>query len=177
MRKLTKLAVILLMVVLILPGCKFEGNEQRDSSKAAENKQLEGDYKYTTNDGITINLDQDVTEVLDSLGKPMETFEAPSCAFNGVDKTFLYGSYQIVTYPIDNEDHISTIDLLDDTVITEEGISLGSTQEEVVAAYGEDYSENNGFYTYTSDKSQLTFATEDGVVKQITYSVILGKTQ
>jgi uncharacterized protein YceK len=181
MKKLTKVTVLLMAVILLLPGCgsvvskaEKDSSKSADSSVAADIKKPEGSYKFTTNEGIPIKLDQDVTEVLDQLGKPKKTFEAQSCAFRGVDKTFLYGGYQIVTYPMDDVDHIATIDLLDKTVSTEEGIRLGSTLKEVTAAYGKDYKEENGLYTYTAGKTKLTFTMEKNVVKQITYAVILG---
>jgi uncharacterized protein YceK len=186
MKKFTKVTVLLMAVILLLPGCgtivskaekdssKSSSSKSSSSSVAADIKKPEGGYKFTTNEGITIKLDQDVKEVLDTLGKPKKTFEAQSCAFQGVDNTFLYVGYQIVTYPMDNVDHIATIDLLDKTVATEEGIRPGSTLKEVIAAYGKDYKDENGSYTYTAGKTKLTFTMEKNAVKQITYSVILG---
>ena len=54
------------------------------------------------------------------LGEPMHYFEAPSCAFEGMDKIYSYSGFEFTTYTKDNVDYIASIVFLDDTVTTRE---------------------------------------------------------
>jgi hypothetical protein len=73
--------------------------------------------------------------VIEGLGQPAGYFEAPSCAYQGIDKTYTYAAFELITYPLGGKDFIQDIYFLDGTVYTEEGIHIGSTKAEVVAAY------------------------------------------
>jgi hypothetical protein len=68
---------------------------------------------------------------------------------------------------------VSSVNLLDDTVTTKVGLYLGASLDDVFDAYGNDYTEENGFYTYTQGDSKLTFVVENDVVSAITYSAIV----
>jgi len=65
-----------------------------------------------------IEMDQDMTYVLEKLGEPLGVFEAPSCAFDGIDRIFSYPGIQIHTYPKGDDDYVHTISLRDDSVRT-----------------------------------------------------------
>ena len=43
----------------------------------------------------------------------MSYFEAPSCAFDGIDKTYTYAGFELLTYPKDDKDYVSSVVLKD----------------------------------------------------------------
>ena len=120
-------------------------------------------------DSCKLPMNQEFTQLASYLGEPETYFEAESCAFQGLDKTYNYPGFELVTYPIDGVDYISNIYFTDGTVSTAEGIQIGSTLEEMTAAYGEDYTENFGQYSYTDGDTQLSFLIEDGKVASVEY--------
>jgi len=122
---------------------------------------------------FVIKLDQDITEVLDALGEPLGYLEAPSCAFDGIDRIFSFAGVQIHTYPVEGRDLVHTISLRDDSVSTMEGIYLGESPEAVFRAYGNDYEQEFDMYTFTRGLTTLAFLIEDDMVVAITYWLII----
>ena len=121
-----------------------------------------------------IEMDQDIDYVLDNLGEPLGIFEAPSCAFEGIDRIFGYPGMQIHTYPKDDSDFVHTISLRDDSLrTTEGGIRLGSDIQAALDAYGNDYEFDTGLYRYRRGRTTLEFLTEDDIVMGITYGFII----
>ena len=126
-----------------------------------------------TADGFVIHMDMDMSLVLDALGQPLGVFEAPSCAFDGIDRIFRFPGVQIHTYPEGDLDFVHTISIRDDSVTTTEGIYLGSDFEAVIAAYGSNYEQEFGMFTFTRGETTLSFFVEDDMVVGITYGLIM----
>lgn len=188
-----KKLLYLLIVILVMTGCSKKSDlENGDIVKENDNVD-----KVNNNDGInndnpsevdkevpvfsfSINntkvlMNKDVTQFIEQLGEPLNTFDAPSCAFKGLDKFYVYNGYELSTYPLDGQDYVNTIDFIDDSVTTEEGIYIGSSLDDVIDRYGEDYDESNGVISYTSGDSILTFVISDNIVENITYSAVIEK--
>ena len=131
--------------------------------------------KYTfVYQGAKLPMNQEASALLEWLGEPESYFEAASCAFEGLDKTYTYADFELVTYPNGDQDFISDIYITAPGVTTPEGIGVGSTQAEMEAAYGTDYTENLGRYTYTDGDTQLCFFIVDGAVSYVEYIAITG---
>ncbi len=122
--------------------------------------------------GITMGMNEDVAPILSGLGNYNNYAESPSCAFKGLDKIYSYSGFDLYTYPKGSVDYVNSIYFIDDSVSTPEEIRLGSTVEEMLAAYGDDYTEEYGVYTYTKEKSTLSFIVTDGVIESIEYIAI-----
>jgi len=121
-----------------------------------------------------IEMDQNITGVLSALGEPQGIFVAPSCAFDGEDRIFQYSNIQIHTYPKGDDDYVHTISLRDDTIRTTEGrIYLGSSLQDMLDAYGDEYEYDNDMYKYTRGLTTLEFFIEDDIVIGITYGLII----
>ena len=129
-------------------------------------------FTFKIRDSI-IKMDQNMSEVKEMLGEPLKVFEEPSCAFDGIDRVFSYPGIQIHTYPKGDDDFVHTISLSDDSVKTMQGIYLGSSLNEVLDAYGNDYEMEFDVYTYTDDSTTLSFFIEDDMVMAITYKLIM----
>ena len=126
-------------------------------------------------EGVDVIVGTDMNSLVDSLnaaaGEP-QYFEAASCAGDGMSKTYTYkgGSFSISTNPSGNSDIISSIMLNDDTVSTKEGICIGSTADEVTAAYGESANATETTMTYDTGSSSIVFVLQDGKVNNIIYN-------
>jgi len=121
--------------------------------------------------GASIPMGLDMTTVLELLGEPIQTFETPSCAFDGTDVVFLFPGVQIHTIPMGDENFIHTINFRDDTVTTLEGIFIGSTLEDVLAAYSDDYTRDFDMISFTRGYTKLSFIIIDDLVASILYEL------
>ena len=125
---------------------------------------------YVFQSGSTsIAINDNMADVLSALGESQSYFEAASCAFDGLDKTYTYSGFIITTRPDGEEDFVNSILLTDDSVTTPEGAYIGSTLEEVTAAYGEAAPSESGVLTYTKGDTSLNIILQDGVVASIEY--------
>ncbi|HKL98940.1 MAG TPA: hypothetical protein VJZ06_03400 [Mobilitalea sp.] len=182
-----KLLICLLFAALLI-GCgkkqDTDANDKKNTDvKTGEDNSSEKDkvepsgYPFVYND-VTIYMNTDVAPIKEALGEPAQYFEAESCAFKGLDKTYYYSGIELTTYPKeDGSDFISSINFKDDSVSTPEGIFLGSTAQNVIDAYGEDYEGGATSYTYTLGDSQLLIILEDEEVISITYLAIVEELQ
>ena len=148
------------------------GNGTNDGAAGAGNAAAQADGFAFVSDGVVISMNQDTAEFLDKLGEPLNYAESPSCAFEGLDKIYTYDSFDLYTYPDGDHDFVNSIYFTSDKARTPLGIGLGSSVDEMEAAYGTDYEEEFEVYTYTKDKTKLAFLTTDGVIDSIEYTAI-----
>ena len=109
------------------------------------------------------------TGVLAALGEPQSYFEAESCAFEGLDKTYTYSGFVITTRPEGEKDYVNSILLTDDSVTTPEGIFIGSSGDDVIAAYGQSPAGFATLLTYTKNGTVLNFVLSEDKVISIEY--------
>ena len=134
----------------------------------------EADMVFVYN-GIGYPISSDVTPLLSLFGEEYDYIPAPSCAFVGEDKQFIYDFATIYTYPMDGVDMINEIYIYGGSYTTSRGIGLGASLEEIKAAYGEAGVEQGSSYYYAvgaaDDLSspRLTFELTNGVVSGISY--------
>ena len=152
---------MVLFCALLLCGCGSTSSENETTSQNADNANV---FSYTIN-GVEIVPGEDFAGALSELGEPVGFNEAASCYFDGMDKQYFYDGFEIKTYPVGDKDYIQDICVSVDTYSTPEGITIGSSLDEVVAAYGEDYEKTGKMYNYfvTEDKYMYFFVTNDGV--------------
>ncbi len=165
-----KRILIAIMATMMLVGCS-SSTEETESDATTSTTTEEKGYIFEYND-IEIEMNEDTSLFLEDLGEELSYFEAESCAFEGIDKTYTYAGFQLITYPTDDVDYVSSIVLKDDTVSTQEGICIGDEKASVEEAYGTDYEDDNGAYIYTKTDSKLEFIFEDSYVTAITYTAI-----
>ena len=125
-------AVIALVLVLAIALCSCgSGNNSAAPNNSGSNPK---DYVFKSG-STTISMKAEAAPLLKALGAYKTSYEAPSCAFDGMDKIYSYGAYDILTYTADGKDFISGVVLRDDTVETPEGIAIGSKLEDVMLGY------------------------------------------
>lgn len=126
--------------------------------------------------GTAFSLNADVSGLLAVLGEDYDFFEAPSCVYEGTDKSYDYAGISIYTYPVDNLDLIDEIVLLDAGYETPKGIKVGSSLEDIIAAYGNGYQDDGDIITYSLDPDpanlkspRLYFILDEGQITSISY--------
>lgn len=132
----------------------------------------EENFSFTYN-GTRITLGAEAAPIIDALGEPRSYTEEPSCAFDGMDKTYYYGSFYLSSYPLDGKDYVYSIWFADDSVATNDGIRIGTTKAQVEAICGADCFNGTNAYTQPQGNTKLTILMEDGMVSSIQYELII----
>ena len=171
-------ALIVLSLIFALASCGSGSPDNRTptapsgagSSEAGASAQAESaEYVFETG-GTVVALGDDMAQVLAALGKPLSYFEATSCAFEGLDKTYTYSGFAITTRPEGDADFVNSILLTDDSTVTPEGLYIGCSAADVMAVYGEEpQTESEWVLGYTKGGSAMNFVLEDGKVVSIEY--------
>lgn len=178
MRKSQKYLVMmgLAMAMAAVPMTSYGGFFKSAKTEAAE----ETAVKYEFKSGETvIAMGGEAEAVIKALGTPVKpVFEQDSCAYQGKDKAYVYGGFELDTHRVDGKERITSVYFLDDTVSTPEGIKIGSKKKDVTDTYGTGYDkeeEKFGTYSYTAGTAQLKIYTTGGVVDGIEYLVVSEK--
>ena len=125
-------------------------------------------YAFVYKD-VTIEMDADAAPIIEQLGEPDNYFEAPSCAFEGIDKMYTYGGLELDTYPTEDKDYISSVIFKDDTLTTVEGIGIGDSVSSLEAAYGTQWNDEDGMMVYEKDGMKLCFIVDGDSVISVEY--------
>ncbi len=151
-------------------GSNTDATKVNDDTSVVETVEPKG-YLFGYKE-MDIEVNVLASDVIDELGEPKSYFESASCAFQGLDKIYSYSGFNINTYEVDGVDHILSIDLLDDSVSTKEGIEIGSSKDKVISAYGECSNGADNSYKYIKDGMELHIIFEDDTVTAIEYLYI-----
>lgn len=154
-----------LLAGLVLAGCGASGPAPLT---------LEKDFGLTVG-GIWFPIHQDAEPLLAALGDDYELYAAPSCLFWGEDKEFAYEGVALFTNPDGDLDIWYLVAITSDLYETARGIRIGSSQEDLTAAYGEKYyweSDYEMVYSISGVQGDLAspcifFVLEDDIVAAI----------
>lgn len=149
---------LILAILILLSGCS-----------AGEEPAGEYSFFYQQTE---IRMHEKAAPILEKLGEPVSYTEQTSCAFDGMDKTYCYGSFYISTYPDKDEDRIQSVWLVDDTAATKEGIRIGDTREKVEAAYGTKWESGRGQMILHGSNGKLSILLTGDVVTSIQYTAV-----
>ena len=165
MKKILRIILILLLVMNVT-ACGE--HDQGDETKAPATDGFVFEYK-----GTEIVMHADAAPILAALGEPKSYTETASCAFEGKDKTYFFGSFYLQTYPVGEKDYVYGVWFADDTVATGEGLCVGMTRKEVEAAIGTEGFNGSNAFVITKGASRLTVILTDGVVSSIQYDAVM----
>ncbi len=160
---------ILLIGTVFFTACGKKNDSSDATTTDAGNETAE--CSYTINN-VNIVPGTDFADTLKALGEPLDYSEAASCYFDGMDKSYVYEGYTILTYPSGDRDFIQDINITSDSLKTDKGITVGSTLEDMTSAYGEDYKNIGSTYKYYfDDKTYVYFFFQNDAVKNFGYAI------
>lgn len=164
-RSILVIACLFTAILMMLTACGgSKESETSGNDQSSQGSKLVFVYKDTE-----IAMKEDAAPILETLGEAKSYTEAASCAFEGLDKTYYYGSFYLYTYPDGETDRVNMVVLCDDTVTTPEGLCIGDSKEKVESIYGaEGYNDVNA-YIYTKKECTLTVIMDNDKVSSIQY--------
>jgi hypothetical protein len=127
-------------------------------------------YVFSAN-AVEIKVGGEANAVVSALGESQNLVETPSCGGGAEpDREYTYAGFKFNTVNENGKNVIVKIVFTDDSVSTPEGISIGSSRDEVIAAYGENFTENaTDTLIYTDGATKLMIGFTDGSVSAIHY--------
>ncbi len=107
--------------------------------------------------------------IVAALGDPINVSTAPSCYTNGADsKIYEYDGLIIECYVLDGVENVCSVTITSSSYSTDRGITIGSSQADVEAAYGA--GETAGDYTiYYSGDKELDVKYSGGAVAELLF--------
>lgn len=142
---------------------KSEVKKANTQKNVSDGKVDATDFIVTIN-GVEVKFGDDFNTYQKALGEPDNFTQARSCMHDGDDKIYVYGDVTVYTYPEGKKDIVYIVELNGDTP-TSSGIKAGSTKEEVIAAYGSNYTEDPVYLNYEADDgATISFEFENNCV-------------
>lgn len=169
----------LMTVIALTAGCDGKtdtGSENENimtsapSDKTAAPDNSKEAFVFKKGD-VTIKMNAPAADIIAALGEPDQYYEEASCAFEGMDKTYTYGSIDVTTYTLNGIDYIAGVVLWDDSVETPEGLYIGAKAADVTKAYGVDAAGKTNV-DVTKGDSHILILLKDDVVTSIQYLAI-----
>lgn len=146
---------------------------QEADAQPATASALDNDGYVFVFQGTEVKIDEDAAKIIAQLGEPLSYFEAPSCAFQGLDKIYTYNGFEMDTYPMEDKDYVSAIIFKDDSVTTAEGIGIGDSMERMEQSYGSDSTKEDGVVVYSRDGMKLCFILKDNEIISVEYRTMV----
>jgi hypothetical protein len=125
-------------------------------------------------EGEYYQLQTDVGPLLETLGEDFEVDDVKGRLSGETEKKYVYKDAIEITTFSNDYDVMYIVDFTSDMFDTARSIHVGSTADEIKAAYGDGYYEEGGamIYTFNGKKaddqsSSITFKLKDGVVTSV----------
>ncbi len=148
-----------------------EENEAAEETAAAQATGITGPYTFVAEGVKLIPGAAFDASLLPETDTP--PFEQPSCAFQGMDITYSYGTFEITTYDEGAGEFIQSILFIDPNLTTPEGLALGDSLEKMESLYGTGYEVTGDNYVYTNGETQLSIMAPNGTVNYIEYRLAI----
>lgn len=155
-----KTVLLMMLCAMLLAGC---GKQTKAVS--------DGRHFAVMRENMKIALDAPAAPVLSVLGAPFGYAESKSGSHDGVEKTYRFRGLNLRTYQGEDGDRIMGFLFTDSSLQTEEGISLGSSADEVRQCYGTDAIRDNCCVLSRSNE-KLMLVLKNNVVTAIQYSLL-----
>lgn len=187
--KKTILFCLIVMLVFSLASCVKEAapdsneNNNNDNTVVSDSGEQDGDTdgdadKTAVNervvalaDGRSVELGAAADKALALLGDYGDMYEAPSCVHEGYDRFYTYDGFSVTTSAGEGGDIVTEFLIESSACVLSSGITVGSSTEDVTAAYGEDYTESFGTMKYEYDGMTLMVVTDGTSVTSVLFSL------
>lgn len=176
MKKVLIVIIAIIVIVAICVGVYFLTNGSKETNSPAEN----GVNTAENSSENTIKLEYEGKDMTpgavfsrDIFGEELTYSEVPSCAGQGTDKVYNYGSYEITAYQDGDQEKIYSVYFIDDQITTTEGVKISDDSSVMFEKYGDNYEQTGNQYTYTSGNVELSFIVENDFIRSITYTLVI----
>ncbi len=142
--------------------------QEGTTGQATEDTDKDSQVWYFQKGDVRIEMMAPSDPIIEALGEYKSSYEAPSCAFDGMDLVYTYAGFEVLSYDQNGTRLITGVVLRDDTVGTPEGIYIGSDIASVEKVYGE-VAEGANNLILTRGNTDLLLIFKDGVVSSIQY--------
>ncbi len=106
------------------------------------------------------------------LPEPESLYQVPSCAIEGTDNLYNYGSFELTAFNDGTGEVIYSILLLDPNAATPEGLALGDEAGKVTDLYGSGYTQEGTARVYPGENGRLYIILQNDAVASIEYRMI-----
>ena len=110
---------------------------------------------------------------ISTLPEPESVYEAPSCAIEGTDLVYGYGSFELGAFDDGSGPVISSVYFLSPDAVTAEGLMLGDQLSRMIELYGANYEQVGTAYTYRQEDTVLSIIVQNDVVIAIEYRLLM----
>ena len=141
--------VLALLLIFALAACSDSSDEGKDEN--------EGNAKnyYVTYNGQKIEIGADAKALIPTLGE-YTSEDGEACGTDEKDVIYTLSGISIETHVSGDKETVRQVKFLDDSNKTPEGITIGSSRDDVVKAYGNGYTENaSGALRYEGESTAL----------------------
>lgn len=104
-----------------------------------------------------------------ALPEAESVYQVPSCAIEGTDNVYSYGDIEVTAFNDGNGEVIYSVYIVDANTPTAEGLYIGDTLDQVIAVYGEDYTQENGQVTYQKGDTLLVIILDGDYVASVDF--------
>lgn len=176
MKKVVSIIVTIIVIVAICVGVYFlTSGENNEINISVGNSKNTAEMNKSTIKLIYDGKDMTPGAVFsrDIFGQEQSYSEVPSCAGQGTDKVYNYGSYEITAYQDGDEEKIFSVYFIDDKITTTEGVKVSDESSVMFEKYGDNYEQIGNQYTYISGNVEISFIIENNFIISITYTLVV----
>lgn len=157
------LCPVLAVLICLLTACGGADNDRNDTTTTGTQNKVDGFALTVAGVEIVPGM------ILPAMPQADSVYEAASCAIEGLDKTYTYGSIVISTQDDGKTERVTGLTIMDDGAATGEGVTIGDSVERVKAVYGEPASQSENVWRYLRGKTVLRILFREGMVTSIVY--------
>lgn len=150
---------LFIITLLLFTGCTSNSIRQEKTK----------DY-YLTYNNYEIKVGNDFKPLLALVGPYNNVREEASTYQDTMANFYEYDDFEIETYFEDGIEKIYSITITNEKIVTNEGIHLNSSYQELIISYGINYSNPyEGIYNYKLNNSNISFIVENDIIVSIRY--------
>jgi hypothetical protein len=163
-------AMLVIALAFAFAACTSGGNDTPSGGNGNGGTETADSYAFKWN-GKAIRPGDVGTDMKALAGEWKSCFESPSCAFEGIDKTYTFAGFVIDTTPSEDgkDDIIKAIRLTDDSVTTAENVYVGMTAEAIKNVYGESAGVSDACLRFVKGGVEIQFIIQDNKAISIEY--------
>ena len=125
-------------------------------------------------EGYAVRMGADASVAIPALGEYSDLKEAPNCLYDGNDKCYSYSGFKVTTSPDGRGGEIVTAMEItsDEAAFQASGLTIGSTEADVTAAFGTPAENAFGVWKYDLPGASLSVVLDGDAVTSISVTYI-----